>query len=213
LTISATNKAALESAHSGRIYFLFLDLVGDPLHACTGTKTYSFDGEDWLGIGEIAGFSDFASAADLAARPITITLSGVDAWVVEPILSRTNYKGRDVKIYRGLIDSDEDIIDDPYLIWEGRMDVGSMLYADTYAAQISCEPKTAQLLRPNISRYSDEDHQQRHDGDKFYEFLSQMEAKDVMWGGQRVSMTRWGGGGLGGGGGGFDDDGVKTAKH
>ena len=199
MTISAANQAALESAHSGRIYFLFLDLVGDPLYACTGTKSYSFDSQNWLGIGEVAGISDMTDAADLAARPITITLSGVDAWVVEPILSRTNYKGRDVKIYRGLMDSDEDMVDDPYLIWEGLMDIGSMMYADTYAAQVTCEPKTAQLLRPNISRYSDEDHQQRHSGDKFYEYLSQMENKDVMWGGYRVAPSTGTFGGSAGG--------------
>jgi len=52
---------------------------------------------------------------------------------------------------------------------------------------VSCEPLAARLLRPNVSRYSDQDHQMRHPGDKFFEFLAQMENKDVTWGGQRVS--------------------------
>lgn len=195
MTISALNQAALESEHTARIYFLFLDLTGDPLYACTGNRTYTFDGDDYLGIGEISGISDIAEAADAAARPITITLSGVDSWITEPILSRTNYKGRSAVVYRGLLDENEDLIDDPYILWSGRMDVGSMMYDETYQAQMVCEPLAARLLRANISRYSDEDHQLRHSGDKFYEFLPQMENKDVTWGGETVRPASGGGGG------------------
>lgn len=187
MSLSTLNKAAAEAEHSARIYFLFLDLTGDPLRACTGTRTYAFDSENWLGIGEISGISDIAEAADVAARPVTITLSGVDAWITEPVLSRVNYKGRAAKIYRGFLNADETLIDDPDIVWSGRMDVGSMMYDETYAAQMTCEPLAARLLRPNISRYSDEDHQLRHSGDKFYEFMAQMEKKDVTWGGQRVA--------------------------
>jgi len=194
VTISALNKAALEAVHSSRIYFIFLDLAGDPFYACTGSHTYVYAGHNWLGIGEVSGISDIADAADLAARPLTLTLSGVDAWIVEPILSRTNYKGRDAAIYCGLLDADENLIDDPYPIWQGRMDVGSMMYGETYTAQMVCEPQAARLLRPNISRYSDEDHKLRHPADLFYQFLSQMEKKDVTWGGQRVAPTSGGGG-------------------
>jgi hypothetical protein len=59
---------------------------------------------------------------------------------------------------------------------------------------MQCEPIAARLLRPNISRYSDQDHQLRYPGDKFYEYLPQMEAKDAMWGGARIMP---GGGGTG----------------
>jgi hypothetical protein len=69
------------------------------------------------------------------------------------------------------------------------MDVGSMVMDKEFVAQVTCEPLPALLLRANISRYSDEDHQTRHPGDKFYEFLTQMEKKDVVWGGSRVSPS------------------------
>ena len=200
MTISALNKAALEAAHSSRIYFLFLDLLPDPFYACTGNRTYSFDGSDWLGMGEISGISELAEAADLAARQIVITASGVDPFIVEPVLSRTNYKGRQARIYRGLLNSNFDLIDDPILRWVGRMDVGSMVWSDSFVAQVTCEPLAARLIRPNISRMSDEDHQLRYAGDKFYEFLPQMEKKDVEWGGKNVSPGVTGSGGSGRGG-------------
>lgn len=187
MTYSAANQAALEAEHSSRIYFVFLDFAVDPIYACTGVRTYTFDSQDWLGIGEISGISDIAHAADIAARQLTITASGVDAWITEPILSRTNYKGRSAVIYRGFLDSAGDLVDDPEAIWRGRMDVGSMVYADAWMAQLVCEPLAARLLRPNLSRYSDEDHQIRHPGDKIHEFLPQNEKKEVTWGGQRIS--------------------------
>ena len=185
--LTATNQAGLEAEHSARIYFLFLDFAVDPIRACTGVRTYTVFAEDWLGIGEVSGISDIADAADIAARPVTLTISGVDAWIAEPVLNRTNYKGRSAVIYRGLLDADGDLLDDPWIIWQGRMDVGSMVYAEAYTAQMVCEPLASRLLRANVSRYSDQDHQVRHAGDAFFEYLPQMEKKDVTWGGARVA--------------------------
>lgn len=190
---SALNKAALEATHARRIYFLFLDLASEPLRACTGARTYTTLSNDWLGIGEIQGISDLAEAADLSARPVTLTLSAADSFITEPFLSRTNYKNRSAVIYRGTLDADGDLIDTPDRLWTGRMDVGSVVRGDENIAQITCEPLSARAMRVNISRYSDQDHQLRHSGDRFYEFLAQMEKKDVTWGGQRIA-PRGGGG-------------------
>lgn len=194
MTLSAANIAALEAVHSRRIYFLYLDLVGDPFYGCTGTKTYTFASgiaspePEWLGLGDIGGIGDVMTASDAAARPIDITLSGVDSYITTPALSRVNYKGRQVAIWRGLLDENEDLIDDPFKIWVGTMSVATVVNDDTSSvARMTCEPASAKLLRPNVSRYADEDHQQRHSGDKFFEYLPQMERKDVLWGGVRVN--------------------------
>ncbi len=186
---SATNKTELESVHSRPIQFVFHDFSVSPFRACTGVRDYVWGGYTWYGVGDIQGISAIADMADIAARPVTTTLTGVDSYVVDPVQSRTNYKNRSTVLYEGFLDSDFDLVDDPDVIWAGRMDVGSMLRDDTYTAQIVSEPLAARLLRPNISRYSDEDHQLRYSGDKFYEFLPQMEKKDVTWGGQRVAPS------------------------
>lgn len=193
MPISAPNQAALESEHSGRVYFIHLDLAVEPFFACTATRTYTWGGYTWLGIGEIAGISEIAEASDAAARQLTLSMSGVDAAIVEPVLSRTNYKGRAAAIYRGLIDANQNLVDDPIPVWKGRMDVGSMVWNETYIAQMVAEPLASRLLRANVSRYSDEDHQLRYPGDRFYEFLPQMEKKDVTWGGEVVSPNTSGG--------------------
>lgn len=193
MTWSALNQAELESEHSAPIYFIFLDFAIEPFYACSGVRTYTWGGEDWLGLGEISGISDIANATDIAARPITLTMTGVDSYITEPVLSRTNYKNQSAVIYQGFLDSDGDLVDDPEIIWRGRMDVGSMAWDETYMAQMICEPLTSRLLRPNLSRYSDQDHQVRYPGDKFYEFLAQMEQKDVTWGGRRISPSTGGG--------------------
>ena len=189
MTVSALNKAALEAEHAARIYFIHLDFTGTPFYACTGALDYVVLGQTWYGIGDIQGISDITDTADVAARPITMSLTGVDSYITTPVQSRTNYKGRSAKVYRGLLDSNFDLIDDPDIIWTGRMDVGSMLRGGEYLAQMVCEPLAARMLRPNLSRYSDEDHQLRSSGDKFFEFLSQMEQKDVVWGGSRVGTS------------------------
>lgn len=189
MTISALNKAELESEHSRPIEFIFLDFAVSPFRVCTGARNYTWGGFTWFGVGDISGISAISDVADIAARPVTVTLTGVDSYVVDPVQSRTNYKNKSAVIYKGYLDADHDLVDDPDVRWSGRMDVGSMLRDDNYMAQMVCEPLAARLLRVNMSRYSDEDHQLRHSGDKFFEFLPQMEKKDVIWGGQRVGPS------------------------
>ncbi len=196
--VSALNKAELESAHSRRIYFIYLNFAVSPFYACTGDRDYVWNSITWNGVGDISGISDIADAADSAARPVTITLTGVDAYVTDPIQSRTNYKGRAAMIYRGFLDSNDDLVDTPETRFSGLMDVGTMIRDENYVAQIVCEPIAARYLRAHISRYSDEDHQLRNPGDKFYEFQPQMEAKDVTWGGKRISPAAGWSGGSGG---------------
>lgn len=191
---SAANQAALEAEHLRPLWFIHLDFAIDPLYACTANRSYLYDGNSYLGVGEIQGISNIPEGADIAARPITIIAAGTDSWITTPIQNRTNYKGRAAAIYKGYLDANLDLIDDPEPKWFGRMDVGSMTWdAGSFTAQMTCEPLQSRLLRANISRYSDEDHQLRHPGDKFFEFLPQMAEKDVIWGGNRVSP------GIGGG--------------
>lgn len=196
MSISQLNAAELLKPHSSRIYFISIDLAITPFHACTGTKDYTVFGDDFLGLGEIQNLGDLVSAADVAARPLVLTMSGVDPWITEPLLSRVNYKNRSVKIWRGFLDENEDLVDDPDLRWKGRADVGSVTLEDgTAVATLTCEPAAAMLLRANVSRYANEDHQMRYPGDKFFEYLAQMEGKEVLWGGVRVDPGQRGAGG------------------
>lgn len=202
MTMSAANIAALEATHSRRIYFIYLNLAVDPFYGCTGTRTYTWTSgitspePAWLGLGDIGGIGDIMTGADVAARPIEITLSGVDAYITTPALNRVNYKNREASIWRGLLDENEDLIDTPHKVWTGTMDVASVIHDESGSvARMTCEPAAAKLLRPNVSRYANEDHQQRWPGDEFFEYLAQMEKKDVLWGGVRV-IPGVGGGGI-----------------
>jgi hypothetical protein len=191
---------ALNSESAKDIYFLFLDFANEPFRATSGTRNYDWGGQTWLGIGEIGGVSEVAEASDAAARPFVVTLSGTDTFITQPALSRTNYKGRKATLYRGFLNENETLVSTPIAVWTGRMDVASAVWDEGAASvQVQCEPLAARLLRPNISRYSDQDHQLRWPGDKFYEYLLQMEAKDANWGGQRIAPPRGGGGGGSGG--------------
>jgi hypothetical protein len=192
---SAANQAALEAEHTHVVWFLYMGFAVEPFYICTEQFDIDWNSATWLGRGEIAGIGDMAEASDLAARQIVITMSGADSYITEPVNSRTNYKQLPVTIYKGYLDAANDLVDDPELKWQGRMDVGEMLYDKNYVAQVTCEPLAARLLRPNISRYSDQDHQQRWSGDKFFEYLPQMEKKDVTWGGRKIApATNYGGG-------------------
>jgi len=181
---------SLEAESAKDIYFIFLDFANEPLRACTGTRTYNWGEYSWLGIGEIAGISEVADSADIAARPLNFALAGTDSFITAPALSRTNYKGRQAVVYRGFLNPDESLVDEPYAVWSGTMDVGTATYDNNEAGiEIQCEPLASRFLRPNISRYSDQDHQLRWPGDKFYEYLPQMAEKDVIWGGQRAGPS------------------------
>ena len=93
-----------------------------------------------------------------------------------------DYQGRDVKIYTGLLDEGHQLIADPALVFQGRMDYMSIAMAETATIAITAENHLANWNRPRVRRFNDKDQQDKYPGDLGLEFVEQMVEAEIVWG-------------------------------
>lgn len=171
------------------IIFAELDFVSGALYVHnTGLGVIPWGGHDWLGLGEFGGISAIDESSDMGVQGFTLTLSGVEPALLASALDRTDYKGRDVALYVGVVDEDYQLLAPPKLATRGFMDVPTITREDGVGTiSMHCERESVRLTRKLTTRISKEDHQLRHPGDTILDDMAALINKDVMWGGQRVA--------------------------
>jgi len=69
----------------------------------------------------IIGVSDFTEEIDVTKSTLTISLSGADQTFISTVLNE-NVTNNVVTIFRGLLDTDNSIIADPFLLYKGNIE-------------------------------------------------------------------------------------------
>jgi hypothetical protein len=69
----------------------------------------------------IIGISDFSEEIDVTKSSVTISLSGANQTFISTVLNE-NIANRSVTIHRGLLDSNNAIISDPFLLYKGNIE-------------------------------------------------------------------------------------------
>jgi hypothetical protein len=181
--ISSAAATHYAGEHVSERVFVYIDFDSGAVRLHDGWGDITWDSQTWSGIGDFGGISGVQESPDGGARTVTLRISGVDTANVVSALDRTDYKGRTVEIYVGVCDADGDLLDDPDLMWRGSADVASVtMDKNTAEIELQCENELADLVEPNLSRFSDEDHQLRYPGDLFFEHMPQMIDRNVKWG-------------------------------
>ena len=75
------------------------------------------------------------------------------------------------------------IIDTPYLIFDGRMDVMTIEEnGETANITLSAETILIALERANERRYTEQDQKDEYAGDTFFDYVTQLQDSEVIWG-------------------------------
>jgi hypothetical protein len=69
----------------------------------------------------ILGISDFSEEVDITKSSIVLILSGADQTFISTVLAEPIINDQ-VDIYRGLLDSDNALIEDPFLLYRGNIE-------------------------------------------------------------------------------------------
>ena len=69
----------------------------------------------------VIGVSDFTEEIDVTKSSLTISLSGADQTFISTVLNE-NVTNDEVSIYRGLLDTDNSLIADPFLLYKGNIE-------------------------------------------------------------------------------------------
>jgi hypothetical protein len=111
---------------------------------------------------------------------IKMTLSGVDPAKVTIALDE-HYQGQPVTIRLAPLDDDYQVIDDPVIVFVGRMDVMEVVIDKTAVITVTAESRLTDWNRASIRRYNHEDQTSVHPTDMFFQYVPQMIEKELLW--------------------------------
>lgn len=77
-------------------------------------------GQTYGACGQFLGFDGLEETTDISINAVTVALSGVDSANIKLFLSNY-YLDRRLTIHRAFLDSDDTLLPDPVLIFDGRM--------------------------------------------------------------------------------------------
>lgn len=162
--------------------FVTATFVTGPVYLWTGLAPITWSGHTWLGVGSLLGISGSEDGATVAARGMSLSLSGIDASFLADAMQEFR-QGLPVVVYLGLFDSSGALIADPLTSWAGRMDQPTVeVAAETAVITINCENR---LLDMNVAvdrRYTQDDQQIDSPGDMGLQFVTGIQEINLYWG-------------------------------
>lgn len=176
-TLPAGMAAAL--AQSSVTLFYAIEMLFDAaaIRLWTGYGDKTIGGAVYTGAGTLLNIDGIAEVADLNATGITITLSAISSGVISLALQE-NYQGRVAKVYFG-VEGVSGVVE----VFSGFMDVMTIQHSgDKLNVTLSIESKLVTLQKPNIRRYTSANHKLRNPGDTFFDYVTKLQDKEVVWG-------------------------------
>lgn len=181
---SSTAAAALSGAVVRRDVLVFFNFLTTPYRLRQGFGNLrTNDGHDWSGLGEFGQISDIESSIAGSAPQVTFALSGVDAGLISKSLDSSNeVKGRSVTVYFQFFDENFQLLDNPYAVWVGIMDVMRVKQnASTCSIELTAETIFTNRSHPPLGTLSDRDQQRLRPGDTGLSLMPEMVSKSVTW--------------------------------
>ncbi len=204
------NAEMLSAISAGTVYpFYTVDLMFDeitdvsaPLYLWTGNGTVTIDGNDYIGTGQFLELSTFEETTDISARNATLTLSGIPSDLLSLAL-QIPYQGRKCIIQFGVFVKDKILKEDGFylltesngkyileaqnksrsIVFSGYMDQMKITEAgDTSQISLTVESRLVDLERVRVRRYTSEDQKSRFTSDLGFDFVNDLQDKEIFWG-------------------------------
>ena len=167
------------------------------LYLWSGFGDLTFDGKNYLGVGNLLSISAVDESTDLTATGASIVLSGIQSPLLA-IARDEDYQGRPITIYLGALDDTGDLIASPTILFSGFMDVMTIAEAgETSTISVTAENKLIAFDRSYVRRYTAEDQKIDYPNDMGFEFVAKIADQEIIWG--RASPASGQGSGSGAG--------------
>lgn len=185
--LTALMQAELRAGVVRPLIFVEAEFRSGPVRMWTGYGEISWDGKTWSGAADsegklIGSISPLPETSRLEAQGIILTLSGIPNDMIDLAINETR-QGKPARIWLGFLDASFSVINTPYRMFRGRMDVPTVEEgAATSIITITCENLLVDGKRPRERRYTDEDQQSRFPGDRFFEYQAITQLWNGVWG-------------------------------
>jgi len=165
-------------------YAIDFNFDDNPVYAWTGLGTITIGGNDYIGTGTLLQISDVEETQDIAAKGMTLSLTGVLPEFLALALTEP-YQGRICTVYLGFMTSWEspDASPDVMEMFSGYMDQMTIDEgAETATIALSVENRLIDLQRPRNRRYTKQNQDARFSGDKAFNYVESLQEKKLIWG-------------------------------
>lgn len=180
--LSASVQSAIEATQVAPFLLFEAEFADGYLRLWSGIGDLSWNGYTWLGVGTLGNISPISETDEVQANGITVSLTGIPSNYVSLILSDVR-QGKVGKVYVGFLDANGAIIADPYMTFEGRLDIPAIEEAGEDAMiTITYESRLIDLQRTREIRFTDEEQKRLYPGDKGLEFVASMQEITLNWG-------------------------------
>jgi hypothetical protein len=171
-----------------------INTSGGDVRAWTGVGDITFDGEVYVGGGDLVKVSELIESNDLSAKGMAVSLSGIPSDLLATALGQVEH-GRVATLWLGLIESVEDttttpstyslgLVDAPYEIYSGFTDVTNVSeQGETSTITVNIENRLIALEVAKIRRYTDENQKGDYPNDKGMEFVNALQDMTFKFGG------------------------------
>jgi len=160
-----------------------IEVAGGFVRAWNGIGDLLFGGQNYTGLGDLAGVSPVKESSDIRANNVQFQLSGIPAAMMSTALGSVRWN-KSAKLWLGLLDASEALIADPYLMFSGFTDVPAIEESGATARiSISAESRLVDLKRSRVRTYTPEDQRRDYPADKGFDFVAGLQDAQIIFGG------------------------------
>jgi hypothetical protein len=165
------------------VLFVECNFVSGPVNIWTGLGQTTWNGKTWIGMGSLLSISTIEEGADVQARGISLTLSGIDLELLQDTLNEFQV-GLPVTIWLGLRDPQtNNLIPDPVVSFLGRTDEPTIdIDGKKASITVACESRLMDMNTPVPYRYTQVDQQLFYPGDQGFMWVNSIQSIPIYWG-------------------------------
>ena len=146
------------------------------------TMTAGGSSKVFTGAGDFLGISPISESSTLQMQGINILLTGIKSSLISSILSAQS-TNRDATLYMGLFNTSGSVISDVYTLFKGKMDVCNITEnGETSNISLNVESRLIVFELPKERLYTLEDQQIDFSSDLGFEFIPELQDKEITWG-------------------------------
>ena len=146
------------------------------------TMTAGGSSNTFTGLGDLMNVSAISESDQVEAVGAQLSLTGIKSSLISAALS-ANYTNRNASIFLGLFDTNKAVIADVYTLFKGKMDIMKIDEGpETATIALNLENRLIVLDRAKERRYTHEDQQLSFAGDLGFEFVPDLQDKEIIWG-------------------------------
>jgi hypothetical protein len=179
---TAAMLAALAARAKKPVVFYEGEYSTGTLRLWSGVGTLSWNGQSWLGAGELLQVAPIGEVSHVGAVGFSVTLTGESTAILAANIGAAQ-QGLPGKVWLGALDAAGALIADPVLCFSGRLDVPDTTDSGQLASiTVKYESRMVDLDRPRLRRWTHESQQLDQPGDLGFEYVAALQDAKLPWG-------------------------------